>query len=79
MSLDQKYNIPRETIKNMVADGVISCSVARQHEIYDYYLQYMSSGKGKGKSQSEVFFDISLDLKVSESWVKAIYYKLGTK
>lgn len=47
MSLDKKYQIPAETIKNMVKDGVISFTAVRNHEIYDYYLSYKASNPSK--------------------------------
>lgn len=79
MSLSKKYNIPEETVKDMVKHGVISCSISRQFEIYDYYQQFMSSGRGSGKSKSVIYYEISQDLKVSDSYVKQIVYKLDTK
>jgi len=74
MSLDKKYQIPAETVKKMVQDGVISCSIARHHEIYDYYLSFKSTCSGK--SNAEIFFHVAEKMKVSESSVKAIVYKL---
>jgi len=37
MSLDKKYGIPAEVVSKMVKDGVISCSVARNYEIFDTF------------------------------------------
>lgn len=45
-SLSNKYNVPAETIKKMICDGVIASTWTRWEEIYDYYKKsYSSSGK----------------------------------
>lgn len=77
MSLENRYNIPKETVKEMVQDGVISCSVARHFEIYDHFLNYRSSHPGK--SMYDCFFEVAQQLKVSESTVKQVVYKLDKK
>lgn len=79
MSLGKKYSIPAETIKNMVNDGVISCSIARQYEIYDYLQEFARSSQATGKSKAQIFIEVSEKMRCSESWVRTIYYELSTK
>ena len=35
--LSNKYNIPESTIKQMIRDGVISCTWAKYEEVYACY------------------------------------------
>lgn len=35
--LSSKYNIPESTIKQMIRDGVISCTWAKYEEVYACY------------------------------------------
>lgn len=67
MSLAKKYNIPQQTITNMVKDGVISCTWPMYEEIYAMYQQSISIG---GKTKTEIYFEISQAKKVSEGTVK---------
>lgn len=71
MSLSEKYKIPKETIKKMINDGVISCSWPMYEEIYAMYKQSMSIG---GKSKTQIFYEIAEAKKVSERTVKNIIY-----
>ncbi len=67
MSLSSKYNIPQETIKNMVKDGVISCTWPMYEEIYAMYQQSMAIG---GKTKTEIYYEIAQEKRVSENTVK---------
>lgn len=75
MSLAKKYQIPIETVKRMVKDGVISCSIDRNYEIYDYFLSM--------KSQNPLLANVDLITKVSEnmhvpeSTVEKVVYTFG--
>jgi hypothetical protein len=42
MTIENKYNIPRETVQQMVLDGVIPCSVKRKYEIHDLFQRLKS-------------------------------------
>jgi predicted transcriptional regulator YheO len=44
MSLSDKYNIPQATIKAMIKDGWISCSVPQYEEIAYFYKKQIESG-----------------------------------
>ncbi len=43
--LSDKYGIPEETVKLMVKDGVISCSMPMYHEIVYHYKKSQSLQK----------------------------------
>lgn len=79
MSLDKKYNIPEETFKKMVRDGVISCSVARHYEIYDYYQQYKRSAQGSCKSAMDIYYSVAQEFRISEVMVRKIVYAIDKK
>lgn len=70
MSISKKYNIPQETVKNMINDGVISCSWPSYEQIYAMYQQSMSIG---GKSKGQIVHDICEATKASE---RTVYYAL---
>ena len=53
MKLAEKYNIPSATIKNMVQDGVISCSWPLREEIFEMFTQLKNSGQSH-----EVIYEI---------------------
>lgn len=73
MSLAKKYNVPQETIKRMVNDGVISCSWPMYEEIYAMYQKSMSIG---GKSKTQIFYEIAEAKGISERTVKNIVYTI---
>ena len=41
--LSNKYNIPEETVKKMIRDGVISCTWAKYEEVYACYKSLSAS------------------------------------
>lgn len=71
MSLSEKYKVPQETIKKMVNDGVISTTWPAYEDIYAMYKQSMSIG---GKSKTQIFYEISEKMKMSDQTVKKIVY-----
>lgn len=77
MSISNKYNIPLETVKQMVKDGVISCSAARYDEVYDAYKKYKT--ENPDKSDSQIFYSMSDQMNMSDSAIKKIVYIMGKK
>lgn len=75
MSLENTYGVPRETIKKMVRDGVISCSLISHLEVYEMYKSKQESGKYNSL--------ISICVSISESTgyqvdnIKKIIYKFS--
>ena len=53
--LSQKYNIPEDTVKRMIRDGVVSCS----WDICDHIKKMRS----EGKSWDEVAFDTGMSIR----------------
>lgn len=75
MSLDKKYQIPVETVKKMIKDGVISCSIARNFDVYDYFLTMKQQNPMLGNSQ--IISNVSTEMKLSVSTVEKIVYVFG--
>jgi len=73
MSLSQKYNVPQDTIKKMVNDGWLSCSVPMYEEIYTMFQNSMSIG---GKTKTEIYYEIAEKKKVSERTVKYVIARM---
>lgn len=44
MTLAEKYGLDEETIKKMIRDGIIPCSVSKHEQVYNLYLKGMSTG-----------------------------------
>lgn len=68
MKLAEKYNVPEKTIKAMVKDGWLSCSVHQYEEVYFHYKENKSLGKmnairiasdNTGYSESMVYYIVS--------------------
>ena len=72
MSLSNKYNIPQETIKKMINDGVISCSWPMYEEIFAMYEAEMKTGKTK----TLIYYEISEKKGVSERTVRDVVSKM---
>lgn len=70
MSIAKKYNIPEQTVKDMVKKGVISCSIVRHYEIFEYYEQYYNSNPTL--RAYEVLEHVGEHFKVSPETVKKI-------
>lgn len=64
MSISNKYNIPQDTVNQMVKDGIISSKWPRYEEVYALYKQSI------GKSKASKFLDISIKLNIPERTVK---------
>lgn len=77
MSLSKKYNIPMETIQKMVNDGVISCSAVRYEEVFEEYKKYKL--ESPGKSDSQIFYEMSDQMHMSDASIKKIVYIMGKK
>lgn len=61
--LSEKYNVPEETAKSMIKDGVISCSWVGYEKILDMH--------SKGKTA----FEISVETGYSTRWIRSIIAK----
>lgn len=72
MSLSNKYNVPQETIKKMINDGVISCSWPKYEEIYAMYTNEVKTGKTK----TLIYYEIAEKKKMPETTVKSIILKM---
>lgn len=57
MSISNKYNIPEETVKKMVKDGIVYRCVAQMDEVYELFKSIKA--KNPNKSKSEIYRDIS--------------------
>lgn len=77
MSLDKKYNIPAETVKRMVNDGVISCSVLRHHEIFDVYQSIKAADPSR--RTWDIYCDVANECHVQPELVKKVVYLFGKK
>lgn len=73
MSLSNKYNVPQDTIKKMIDDGVISCSWPRYEEIYTMYQRSMIV---PGAVKSKVVIEIGEKTGYSERQVRNIIDKV---
>lgn len=71
MSLSKKYGIPEETIKLMIKDGWLSCSVAKCEEVIVHYKKHISQGIPK----PEAVHRVADEIKVSESYIYRIMKK----
>jgi len=74
MSLDKKYNIPGETVKRMIKDGVISCSIDRDYKIFDQCLSCKNANPSM--SMAEVISQVAEDLKIHEATVNRAWYTI---
>lgn len=72
MSLEQKYNLPRETIKNMVSDGVIPGTVVRNHELCDDFFKLKNANPSL--SAKQIIINLSVDVGLSVSSIEKIVY-----
>jgi hypothetical protein len=77
MSLDKRYNIPGETVKRMIKDGVISCSIDRDYRIFDLCVWCKNSNPSW--PMSEVITHVAEDLGINESSVEKAYYTIRKK
>lgn len=60
-ALSEKYQIPEAAIKQMINDGVISCTWAKYEEVYATYQSL--SGKYKGQA---LVVEVSIKTNVPE-------------
>lgn len=67
MKLSEKYNVPEETIKAMIKDGWMNCSVAKYEEIFNVYRKERDAGISK----PQAIANAAQAGKVSE---RAVYY-----
>lgn len=66
--LSNKYNIPEGTVKQMIKDGWITCTVSKWEEIYQCF---KATKALTGKSDSAVAMDVSV--KTGESHRNILY------
>lgn len=67
-SLSEKYGLSEGTIKNMIKDGVLPCSVVRCDEILSIYQSEIDAGTAKPEAVKRV----SDQINVSSSYVYRI-------
>lgn len=72
MTLSEKYNIPKETIKILIKDGWLSCSVPQYEEIFIFYKEEIS----KGVPSKQAVYNTSVKAGVCERQVYNIIHKL---
>ncbi len=77
MTLENKYNVPRETLKKMCADGVISSSVLRHYEVYDMFTRLKS--EKPMRSNYDIFCQMAVELKLSTDTIDKIVYTIRKK
>jgi predicted transcriptional regulator len=77
MSLHKKYGIPEATVKQMVCDGVISCSVSRHYEIYDRFRQLKEQFPSRTKL--DIIIQVAEEMNTSEATVDKVVYSLHKK
>lgn len=65
MSLKDKYHIDNQVWIDMIRNGVISCSVAKQEEI----LATLKRKKDSGTAHSEAVKQTAMEIGCSEQWV----------
>lgn len=68
MKLSNKYNIPQNTLDQMVKDGVISSKWPAYEEIYALF----NSMKSSGKSKEQIYNDIADQKNMSSRTVRAM-------
>lgn len=71
MSLEKYYGVPRETIKKMIRDGVISCSLESHLEVYEMY----KARVGKFETLHDICVDISQSSTYQVDNIKKIIQK----
>jgi hypothetical protein len=77
MTLENKYNVSRETIKQMVNDGVISSSVVRHYEVYDHFKKLKD--QCSSCTMQSLLERAATETHMSLESVRAIVYKLCKK
>ena len=77
MTLENKYNVPKETLKQMCQDGVISSSVLRHYEIYDLF--HKIKKEYPARSNSAIICQMADDLRLSTATIDRIVYTLHKK
>jgi hypothetical protein len=77
MTIENKYGVPRETIKKMVDDGIISTSVVRHYDMYDLYKRYKS--ECQTCTEHFIMLRIADEMKYSLEMVQKVVYKLCKK
>lgn len=71
MSLGKKYGIPEETVKLLIKDGWLSCSVAKCEEVIIHYKKHISEGIPKPEAVHRVCDEIN----ISKSYVYRLIKK----
>lgn len=77
MTLENKYNVPRETLKKMCEDGVLSGTVMRHYEVYDIFKKLKS--ESPSRSNHDIFCQMANELKLAVKTIEKIVYYLPTK
>jgi len=77
MSLSNKYNVPEETIKKMVSDGILSTKWPMWETVCDLYKKIRN--EHPDKSKESIYYDISEKTKVNDRTVKQIIHRMADK
>jgi len=77
MTIENKYNVPRETIQKMVNDGVIPCSVVNHYQVYDLFQRYKN--ECPTCTQNSVLWRVAEERNEPFDRIKKIVYELGKK
>lgn len=77
MTLENKYNVPRETLKKMCEDGIISGSVMRHYEVFDMFTRLKA--EKPMRSNYDIFCQMSAELKLSTETIDKVVYRLRKK
>lgn len=77
MTLENKYNVSRETLTQMAKDGVISCSVLRHYEILDIFNRLKNDKPTR--SNYDIFCQMASELRLSTDTIDKIVYNLRKK
>lgn len=75
MILENKYNVPRETIKKMVSDGIISTSVVYHYEVLDMFQRFKNECPACPKV--DLLQKVADERKEPFERIKKIVYELG--
>ena len=70
--VSEKYNIPIETVKQLVKDGLFSCSLPMKEEVFERYTELRRSGS----SMEAIYSTISKEKGIPDSTVRHYIYAM---
>lgn len=74
MSISNKYNIPEDTFKKMLKDGILSSKWPTYDEVYDMFKSIQANNPTKSKST--IYYEIAEAKKMNEFTVKQIVTRM---